>query len=350
MAKKAPDAPADALARTREDALRIAHGKGREGVHRALRGAAVDLERRIRGGDSSEGFNQRRMRQTLMQVREATRRLNDGIRDVVVEGVEGAAGSATENLLRYMRDSERLYRGISQPLPLRETELYDKAVSGARASVLRRLSTGERGDAVDPAAPDYNEAAAPAEGAPARMGILQRYGVETVGQFENILMRGFVAKTSWGEMRDAITEASPFLEGQPAYWAERIVRTEVMGGYNRAGWEATRAADDELGDMVKILCATFDDRTGWDSYQVHGQIRLPDQAFEWAEGAYQHPPNRPNDREVVVPHRIAWPIPPNLMPVGDDAVAAVYARQRKTGGPGPRPLMTTVDLGRFGQG
>lgn len=124
----------------------------------------------------------------------------------------------------------------------------------------------------------------------------------------------------------------------------------TMGGYNRAGWEATRAADDELGDMVKILCATFDDRTGWDSYQVHGQIRLPDQAFEWADGAYQHPPNRPNDREVVVPHRIAWPIPANLVPVGDDLVAAVYARQRKTGGPGPRPLMTTVDLGRFGAG
>ena len=127
----------------------------------------------------------------------------------------------------------------------------------------------------------------------------------------------------------------------------------TMGAYNRASWEGMREADDQLGDMVKILAATFDDRTGWDSYQVHGQIRLPDEAFEWnaPSGSYSfmHPPNRPNDREVVVPHRIAWVIPSYLEQLSDGEVLDAWLREKRKGTLPDRPTMTTVPLSLFGK-
>ena len=126
----------------------------------------------------------------------------------------------------------------------------------------------------------------------------------------------------------------------------------TMGAYNRAGWEAIRSADEDLNDMVKILAATFDDRTGSDSFAIHGQIRRPEQAFEWWDGLYQHPPNRPNDRETVVPHRISWPIPAFLKWKTSEEV-----RRRWDAEHGPkskaelpdRPEMTTVPLSQFGR-
>jgi hypothetical protein len=244
--------------------------------------------------------------------------------------------------VEYMHAAERRFRGISgQGLRIREAALLDRAVAGARSSILRRLaSTGTARAAAEDGA----------EPSPAKPGILERYGVETVGAFERVMQRGMVTGAPWGEVRDQLTAESPFLEGAPRSWGERIMRTEMMSASNRGSWESIRAADDQLGDMVKILSAVFDNRTGWDSYQVHGQIRRPDEAFEWEGGAYMAPPNRPNDREVVVPHRIAWPLPPYLSPRSDAEVAAAYFRQRKTGSPGARPVMTTVPLSRFGRG
>jgi hypothetical protein len=100
--------------------------------------------------------------------------------------------------------------------------------------------------------------------------------------------------------------------------------------------------------VTKILCATFDSRTGSDSFAVHGQIRRPDEAFAWWEGLYQHPPNRPNDREIVLSHRTSWPIPAELAWRSDSEVAARWALEGRKGAPPPRPKMTTVPLDRFG--
>jgi hypothetical protein len=206
--------------------------------------------------------------------------------------------------------------------------MVDAAIQGTNASLLRRLV---------------------GEGAGAKPGILARYGAATIESFEQQLQLGLVAKKSFAEMKAALIEQSPFLQGAPASWAERIVRTETMGAYNRGAWEATREADTELGDVVKILSAVFDDRTGSDSYAVHGQIRRPNEAFEWWDGLYQHPPNRPNDRETVVTHRIAWKIPAYLRWRDSGAVAARWKAEKRKGRPPERPMMTTVPLGQFGR-
>jgi hypothetical protein len=157
----------------------------------------------------------------------------------------------------------------------------------------------------------------------------------------------FVGKQPWDVARQALIDESPFLQAAPGYWAERIIRTETMGASNRASWEAINQAQEDVGGMVKILAATFDDRTGSDSFAVHGQIRRPAEAFESWYGLYGYPPNRPNDREIVIPHNLRWPIPGYLKWKSDGIVAARWASEgRKTSMPA-RPLMTTVPLNQF---
>jgi hypothetical protein len=58
--------------------------------------------------------------------------------------------------------------------------------------------------------------------------------------------------------------------------------------------------------MLKRLVSTFDSKTGRDSIRVHGQVRPVRDPFFDGNRYYQAPPNRPNDREVLVPHRAEW--------------------------------------------
>lgn len=336
--------PADILQMNRQSAVDLATGIGARKTKTLLRSAEADLGRRLaqaRGlsGPGADSFTARHLELTLAQVRDATRTLAGGMRDVLLDQAKSGADLATRNLVTYMNAANTEFGLGAQPLALQEAMMLDRAYSGARSSVLNRLaSSGE------PEAADENSAEHAGKG-----GILQRYGAATIEQFEGIMQTGMLAGKSVADMRAELTSASPFLQGAPAFWAERIVRTETMGVYNRANWESIRAADDDLGDMVKILSMTEDDRTGWDSFQVHGQIRMPDEAFEWRDGLYQHPPNRPNDREIVVPHRIAWVIPKYLQWKTEEQVLARYKLQRKKGSPGERPNMTTVPLDRFGK-
>lgn len=334
--------PRSVLEANRLSAARLVRRAGGGRLGKILEKADRDLARRLAEAVASPGkgtYTHEQVRMALRQVRQVAREVAGGIGETVVGEARSAAELAAEGTLRYMSQAEKAFRGIaSQPLALDEAAVLDAAVSGAQASVLRRLaSSGE-----------------PVAGAddrphPAKQGILDRYGLATVERFEGVLQNGILTRKPWAEVRADIVAESPFLQGAPAHWAERIVRTETMGAYNRAGWEANREADEQLGDVVKILSATFDDRTASDSYAVHGQVRFPDEAFESWYGLYQHPPNRPNDREIVVPHRIAWPIPPYLRQMGPGEVAARWAHERRKGAVPARPLMTTVELSRFGR-
>lgn len=324
--------PAEVLQRSRLRAIKMSGEVGVDRTKKVLRAAAADLERRIArtaglaGGDDS--FTATRMHILLGQVKTVTREVGRGVGNVVVDLGQRAAEREAEDLLRYMRDAEKRFVGIAKPLAIDEAAMVDAATSETSGSVLRRLM----GDPADPRS----------------VGVLERYGENVVGRFEEQIQTRFVAQTPWSEFRDSLVEESPFLQGAPASWAERIARTEVMAAHNSAGLAVIETADEELGDMVKVLAATFDDRTGADSFAVHGQIRRPSEAFMSWFGSYMAPPNRPNDREVVVPHRIAWPIPPYLKPRSDAEVAARWRKEGRKGGPPGRPTMTTVPLERFG--
>lgn len=334
----------DALEKNQRNARQLLQAVGDTRVKGMLKKAQADLEKRLKaaeglGGAGKDSFTAAQLRVALAQVKLVTKQVQTGIQTTLLGTANVATTTSVQNTVQYLQQAEKQFKGLgAQPLALREAGIVDQVRSGVNASVLRRLaSSGE---------PIVGADAVPHK---AKKGILDRYGEATIGNFEGVLQQALLTRKPWAQVRDEITEKSPFLQGAPAHWAERIVRTETMGIYNRAGWESVRKADEVLGDMCKILAAVFDDRTASDSYAVHGQIRKPEQAFESWFGLYQHPPNRPNDRETVVPHRVSWPIPPYLAWKSEEQIATRWKFEKRKGRPPERPNMTTIPLKEFGK-
>jgi hypothetical protein len=325
-----------ALEANRQNALDIASQVGNRKLLKLLQRAEKDLTRRLRiaGGlrGGKETFTTAHLRATLEQVQSVTRDLVRSMGGVLGEAGAQAARAGAKDTISHLTAMDKQFPGVGQsPLALPEAAMLDEAVAGSRASLLRRIAgqPGHKG----------------------KRGILQRYGIETVKHFERRLQVGLLTGQSWGEMREALEEESPFLKGAPRSWGERIVRTEVMGAYGKAAHHAAKRANDDLGDVVKIWSEVDDDRTGADSHLMHGMVRHVDEDFDTPFGPVPAPPARPNDRAILVTHRVSWPLPPTLQqrPVQRALMAWKMAGNRKKM-PFARPdPFSTVDLELFGE-
>jgi hypothetical protein len=326
--------PSQVVARDRREALRVADGQSRRSLKRMMAAAERELAERLkraeglRGRDSSS-FTQAQAKVLLRQVREVQRTIRSGMRTQILDQGSRTAEQAARSTVEYLRRAEKKFAGIAEPLSIKTATIIDRATAGTESSILHRI---ER----DPAHPS-------------RPGVLDRYDSNVIRKFEEQVQLRLMTRQTWAEARDGLVKSSPFLQQAPMSWAQRILRTESANAHNRAGWEAMRQSNELLGDMLRILCATFDSRTGADSYAVHGQIRRVDEPFESWFGLYMHPPNRPNDREVVVPHRMSWPIPASLEPLSDGEVEARWMEEGRKGSPPPRPQMETVDRDLIGR-
>lgn len=329
---------------SREDALKLAQSTGNRQLLALLRKAEAELVQRLSQaqglkGPGKDSFTAYQNDLVLRQVRDVIRNLNQGMSKILLSQGVKAADLATQNLAAYMRKANQQFKGLGNvPLAIEEAGMFLKAKAGVESSILARLASS--GENVPGAAPIPDKA---------KPGVLARYGNIVISHFEEELANGLITRKPWDEVKASLIAKSPFLQQAPAHWATRIVVTETLGAYARSTQEALTVANDSLGDMVKILAATFDNRTGWDSYSVHGQIRRVHEPFAWKDGFYMTPPNRPFDREVIVPHRISWPIPDYLRPKTDAQVSARYFQQRKSGSPGVRPKMSTVPYELFGK-
>jgi hypothetical protein len=149
----------------------------------------------------------------------------------------------------------------------------------------------------------------------------QVWTLNAVDQMEKSLSISTMVGKSMDDAVDALMGDDGF-EGM-RWQAERIVRTELAYAHGSAKQRAMeKTAKDTGKKLFKKLIETFDDRTGDDSFLVHGQVVPVDKPFRWkrklskANGGgwvaidYMHPPNRPNDRAVVIPWDPEWsPMP-----------------------------------------
>lgn len=214
---------------------------------RSLRAAEKDLTARLKAlaPQMRGSFSEAQMKATLAQVRASARVAAKGIQGAAVEEGTRAAEGRAERVLGYLEKADEAYRGVgSTPLALEHAALYDRAVSGAGASILGRL--GESGEGKQGAAADEHRA---------KGGILRRYGVATVKSFEQELTKGILARKSFDEVAEDLTKKSPFLKAQPRFWAERIVRTECLAGDTPVSGAVVRAVFRRWyeGPIVKIV-------------------------------------------------------------------------------------------------
>jgi hypothetical protein len=143
---------------------------------------------------------------------------------------------------------------------------------------------------------------------------LRRYGQAAADQVASEIAGAAVVGDSWAAARPRVWAAVRGTVGGRQWMVDRIVATEMSAAYNGARLEAMIAEDAYTvrpADRVqKRLVATFDGRTGQDSYLQAGQtvpVRAP--FIDVKSGRpYQAPPNRPHDREIVVPWRASYTV------------------------------------------
>lgn len=282
-------------------------------VMRELLGDLREAERRlgyklrdevVKHGSLDSRFTGAQAVMVQQQVLHAIDYVQDRIRGRTSEQAAAAIHGGLQRTITTMEGLERRFTGVVSPLRLREAHEFSRAKAQARGMWARDFPTS-----------------------------VDRYGTKMLGEFEEVIRGGLVAGSSMEEIIGALTgrggpkgQVSLAAKVTPAgvlrvreadipeglfvrnkYWAERLVRTELLKAYNgarQAGLESSAA--DHPGLKRKIL-AILDKRTAPDSLGVHGQIRGIKEPFvDGAGRSYLYPPARPNDRETVIPWKDSW--------------------------------------------
>lgn len=167
---------------------------------------------------------------------------------------------------------------------------------------------------------------------------LARYGALAGQEVADEIARIALVGGTWVEARPAIEAATARVVQGRQWMVDRIARTEVAAAYNgaRVGLlvaedqvDTFRASRDRL---QKKLVAVFDQKTGKDSVILHGQTVPVGNPFVDVTGReYMAPPNRPHDREIVIPWRASYGSSAayaRATAVGDDGQPAAALRRR----------------------
>lgn len=145
---------------------------------------------------------------------------------------------------------------------------------------------------------------------------VKTYGAQTISAIQQHLAGSILRQESLDDAVDRVAGARGLFERQ-RWRAERIVRTEMSYSYGLSKQRGMEALHVAVPRLMKRLVATHDARTGEDSEDLDGQTVEVHQPFVWhvknSRGAptgkvvhYMQPPNRPNDREVVVEWMPEW--------------------------------------------
>jgi hypothetical protein len=246
----------------------------------------------------SETFTHQQLTGLVAQVKLGLARLqrpvNDAFAGAAGDVGVGSARSALENAARL----ERRFAGAVMPLPLLEIGGLRGLVQGRTSSLLR-----------------VNERS------------MARFGAQLVGRMETELASSLSLGENYSQAIDRVQGV-----GDMEWWrAERVVRTELSAASNLSARGAMEEQAAELdGDMwmrwsehVSDDGVPLDDRVGVDSEAMNGQVAPPGGMFtqppvapdgEAVSGAlvgqqWAAPPNRPNDRAVLIPWRVSWGVP-----------------------------------------
>jgi hypothetical protein len=140
------------------------------------------------------------------------------------------------------------------------------------------------------------------------------YSSQVRGRIAQGLSDGVISQSSTGEMMTAIGKT---LLGEE-WKLTRIVRTELMGIYSRGKLTGMSDLTADLPDLMKTVWNPMDNRTADDSKYVEKRVEQEDPkliipvdeyfSYKWRGQVrrYLAPPDRPNDRSILIPYRKSW--------------------------------------------
>lgn len=138
---------------------------------------------------------------------------------------------------------------------------------------------------------------------------LKAYGEDLRGSITQVLSNEALIQSPYATV---IRKLRLFFSGEE-WKLHRIARTELHNVYNLGKMDGMAEVKDQvLPDLMKTLIHPMDNRTGADSmYAAKLDLIAPiDEPFKYRwQGKwriYMAPPDRPNDRSILVPYRQVW--------------------------------------------
>ena len=254
-----------------------------EDARRDLTARLADLKKRGMG----DSFSAHHLRMVLTQV-------NATLHEFATElGVQMAKDGATagtlsqRHLIGTVEAMEKKFKGLAPVLQVEQAGVFRQVYRNVEPSLLNRHRQS-----------------------------LARYGAPVVSEIRDRLAQSMLQNETVDQAVERVAGADGVF-AQQRWRAERIVRTEMAYSYGVTKQQSmVSLRDSAYPTMQKKLIATFDDRTGDDSKELHGQTVDVDKPFIWrvknSKGVvvrtveYMYPPNRPNDREVAIPWMPSW--------------------------------------------
>jgi len=142
---------------------------------------------------------------------------------------------------------------------------------------------------------------------------LDAYGADLRSQItSNIVQSLAMRDTQDRTVSRLVSDTGRFFMGEE-WKLNRIVRTELANVYNFSKMQGMSEVQDQtIPDLKKALMHPMDRRTGDDSKELARINPVVDIGepfrFKWKgqERVFQFPPDRPNDRSILVPYREEW--------------------------------------------
>lgn len=228
------------------------------------------------------------------QTREAQARIAAKMANAMGPITRDTQAEAVRQASRTITTLEQKFTGAEISLPLEEAATFRGIIEGRTSSLVK-----------------------------ANQLSFARYGAVLTDKMEQELALSLMT----GETPIMAIDRIMAVAGNQWWQAERIVRTETAYAFNASHADAIVAAQAELPDLYERWTEYVDDTTGKplddrvaaDSLVLHGQVVAAGRSFVmppdervpakyWGK-TFAHPPNRPNDRAVLLPWRPGWPAP-----------------------------------------
>lgn len=221
-------------------------------------------------------FTAQHLRGVLAQVQGAIAAMNDKLSGLANDGAEEAAMTGIDHLISEIKKFNEKFTGAVTPINLNAALV----AHDTSKLLVTKYQTN-----------------------------LDAYGNDLVTQITNGLFSASIGETSYGEV---VQRIGNFFNAEE-WKLHRIVRTELHNIYNIGKINAMgELASDEIPDLMKALMHKMDARTGQDSiYAARNLGPVPiDQPFIYVWNGkrreFMAPPDRPNDRAILVPYRQEW--------------------------------------------
>lgn len=251
-------------------------------IMRSYRRVRQDLRDRLEQLPAGS-FSAQRARGMLVQIDAALEAMQTGILGDMDSAAESAALLGVDHLATEVKRWDRKFKGAVTPIDL---------------------------DAVRAAAVDdtflFNQGELYKSGMTAYSSGLRR-------RFQQGLLDATIAGDSMAQtIADLNAKIGKTFLGEE-WKLERLVRTELHNVYSMGKLNGmSELADGPMPDLMKTLFHPMDKRTGDDSKRLNRNnpiVPVDDPFIEDSTGktlTYMAPPNRPNDRAILIPYRKSW--------------------------------------------